>query len=87
MIIQLLPWLNPLSLEARQVILSLLLPPSRPFLGVWQDHAVLYQCVVGAQRLYTLLDGCYDTRQPSVQGSQVGLGQDRVNGVKGQGLS
>ena len=56
-------------------------------LGVWEDNLVLYQSVVGALRLYTLLDRCYDARQTPVQGGEVGLSQDGRDGVEGQRLA
>lgn len=58
----------------------------RPHLRVGEVHSVLYEGVVGPVRLHALLDGGCDPRQASVQSCQVGLAEDRVDGVKGHGL-
>lgn len=56
-------------------------------LGVREVHAVLYQSVVGALRLHALLHSGYDSRQTPVQGREVRLSQDRLDGVERQRLS
>lgn len=57
------------------------------FLGMGEVHSVLYESVVGPLRLHALLDCGDDTRQTPVEGCQVWLSQDGVDGVKGQSLA
>lgn len=61
-------------------------PPVPLLLWVWEIHSVLYQGVVRALCLHTLLNSSNDPRQTSVQGGQVRLGQDRLDRVKSQRL-
>lgn len=61
-------------------------PPVPLLLWVWEIHSVLYQGVVRALCLHTLLNSSNDSRQTSVQGRQVRLGQDRLDRVESQRL-